>query len=315
MGWGPCLEGSLQHLIYYALSIRYVDDMKFDFSLAADRSHEILQAVVASLPNIALAVAAFLIMLLAGLVAGRQVRRAVARTRAHYGLQNLLATLTRVAFGALGVVLGLGILGIDAAAIVAGLGVAGLVFGIAFKDILENFIAGIVLLVRQPFTVGDRVVTNGVEGVVTDVNTRNTILKTYDGEEVLVPNGAVLRAPVTNRTAYPVSRTVIPLRIAYGADLGRALEAVEAAIRSVPDVRTEPAPEVVAVDFADNGIAVQARYWTESAGNAVNRASVAARVAIKRALDEAGVAFAPAPGLGAVREGEREAGSVRGPRP
>ena len=289
--------------------------MKLDFSIAAERSHEILQNVVASLPNIGLALAAFLIMVLAGLVAGRQVRRAVARTRAHYGLQKLLATLTRVAFGALGVVLGLGILGIDAGAIVAGLGVAGLVFGIAFKDILENFIAGIVLLVRQPFTVGDRVVTNGVEGVVTDVNTRSTILKTYDGEEVLVPNGAVLRAPVTNRTAYPVTRTVIPFRIAYGADLGGALEAVEATVRSLPDVRTEPAPEVVVVDFADNGIAVQARYWTESGGSAVNRASVAARVAIKRALDEAGVAFAPAPGLGLMREGEREAGSGRGPRP
>jgi small-conductance mechanosensitive channel len=284
--------------------------MKFDFSLATERSHEILEAVVASLPNIALAVAAFLIMLLTGLLAGRQVRRAVARTRAHYGLQNLLATLTRVAFGALGVVLGLGILGIDAGAIVAGLGVAGLVVGIAFKDILENFIAGIVLLVRQPFTVGDRVVTNGVEGVVTDVNTRSTVLKTYDGEEVLVPNGAVLRAPVTNRTAYPVTRTVIPFRIAYGADLARALEAVEAAIRSVPDVRTEPAPEVVAVDFADNGIAVQARYWTESAGSAANRASVAARVAIKRALDEAGVEFAPTLGFGPAREHESGVGSA-----
>jgi small-conductance mechanosensitive channel len=290
--------------------------MKFDLSLAAERSRQILQSLVANLPNYVLALAAFLFMLLVGVVAASQVRRAVARTRAHYGLQNLLASLTRLFFGAVGVVLALGILGIDPAAIVAGFGVAGLVFGIAFKDILENFMAGIILLLRQPFTVGDRVVTNGVEGIVTEVNLRSTILKTYDGEEVRVPNGAVLRQPLTNRTAYPVARTVITLRVSYAADLARAAEEVERAVRSVRGVREEPAPEVAVVDFAETGVTLQARYWTDSLGATVNRVSIEARLRIKQALDEAAIEFAVPAGARLGRETEpADVGSGPLPRP
>ena len=266
--------------------------MRFDFSLAVDRFHEMLQRLVANLPNYILALTAFLAALLIGFYVGRQVRRAVARARGPHGVQNLLDFGTRIVFGTLGLLLALGILGIDAAAIAAGLGVAGLIFGIAFRDILENFMAGVVLLVRRPFTVGDRVATNGVEGVVTEVDLRSTILKTYDGEEVRVPNGAVLRLPLTNRTAFPVSRTVIGLRVAYASDLRQAVAAVDGAVRSVEGVLDEPAPEVAVVDFGETGVGLQARYWTSSAGAVVNRASIEARLAIKQALDDAGVEFA-----------------------
>jgi small conductance mechanosensitive channel len=266
--------------------------MKLDLSLAAERFHQLTQAFVTNLPNYLLALATFLVLLLAGTFAARQIRRALARTGAPYGLQSLLGSLARIGLAAVGLMLALGILGVDAAAIVAGAGVAGLVLGIAFKDILENFMAGILLLLRQPFTVGDRILTNGIEGTVTEINLRATVLKTYDGEEARVPNGAVLRSPVLIKTAYPLVRTVLELRVPYSEDLGRTVQVVEGAVRGVAGVAGEPAPEVAVVDYREGAMTLQARFWTDSSGAVANRLGIQVRLRVKEALDRAGIELA-----------------------
>ncbi len=266
--------------------------MSFSLRSAAERWEEIVGSLVMNLPNYILALVIVLLTLLAGVFAARQVKRVLARTGAPYGVQNLLGSLTRIGFGVVGVMIGLGIVGVDAAAIVAGAGVAGLVFGIAFKDILENFMAGILLLLRQPFTVGDRIATNGLEGSVTEINLRTTVLKTYDGEEARVPNGAVLRNPIVNKTAYPSARTVVEVRVPGSEDLGRAVRVVDEAVRSVPGVKEDPQPEVAVVGFEDGAVRLHARLWSDSLGATVNRVSIQARLRIKEALDEAEIALA-----------------------
>lgn len=270
--------------------------MNLELSPAAERSREILNSFLADLPVYALAALVLGVALLAGMLAARQVRGWVARAGAQYGLQNLLAALARLTVVLLGLALALGIVGINLAPIVAGLGVAGLVVGIALKDALENFIAGVVLLVRRPFTVGDRIVTNGIEGTVTEINLRNTVIRTYGGEEAHVPNGAVLREPVLNKTAYPVARTTVDLRVPYGSDLARAVATLEEAVRAIPEVKSDPPVEVAVLGFEDWGVGLQVRYWTESLGATMNRISILARRRIKEALDGMGIPFA-APGL------------------
>ncbi|MFN2431852.1 MAG: mechanosensitive ion channel family protein [Gemmatimonadota bacterium] len=267
--------------------------MKFDLSPAVDRFREIVEGVLAGLPNYGIALLVLLLSFFVGIVAARQVRRWVARTGAQYGVQNLLGIVARVIFGLVGLTLALGVIGLNLAPLVAGVGVVGLVLGIALKDPLENFMAGIVLLIRQPYTAGDRIMTNGIEGTVTEINIRSTIIRTYGGEQAHVPNGAILREPILNRTAYPATRTTIDLRIPYGAELARALDVAAEAVRAHPDVEADPAVEVAVTDFDERGVGLQVRYWTHSLGATVNRASIECRRRLKEAFDREGIAFAP----------------------
>ena len=266
--------------------------MSQDWDPAAERSREILREVLASVPVYGLALAVMVLSFVAGVFAARLVRRSVARTGAHYGLQNLLAIAVGVVLAVVGLLVAVAIVGLDLAPLLGGVGVLGLVLGIALKDPLENFMAGIVLMARQPYTVGDRIVSNGIEGSVTEINVRSTVIKTYDGEAVHVPNGAVLRQPILNRTAYPIVRSTIDVRVRYEEDLLRAMRAAGDAVRAIADVRSDPAPEVAVGSFDDRGVGLQVRYWTDSLGATVNRVSIEARRGVKEAFDREGLAFA-----------------------
>ncbi|HEY7529626.1 MAG TPA: mechanosensitive ion channel family protein [Gemmatimonadota bacterium] len=285
--------------------------MELDFTPAVERSREILQGLLASLPNVAMAILTLTASWIVGHVAARLVMRPLARTGAHFGVQKLVGTMTRVVVGLIGLFLALAIVGIDVAPLAAGVGVLGLVAGIALKDPLENFMAGIVLFVRQPYTAGDRIVTTGIEGTVVDVNLRSTIIKTYDGELVHVPNGAILRAPLVNRTAFPVVRSAVDVIVPYDQDLERAMAVVSSVLRSGPDVKPDPAPEVAVVEFGERGVRLQARFWTDSLGATVNRVGIDVRRRLKDAFEREGISFPPPPGV--ILRGEPSAEVDLGP--
>ena len=277
----------------------------------ADQVQEILQRLLANAAVYAIALVVLLVALLVAIVAARQVRSWVARTGAPYGVQNLLALVARIVIVVVGLTIGLGIAGLNLAPLLAGVGVIGLVLGIALKDPLENFMAGFVLLIRQPYTVGDRIVSQGYEGTVTEVNLRSTVIRTYNGESVHLPNGLVLRSPLVNKTAYPVTRTTVDLRVPFETDLARAMEVAGEAVRSVEGVQADPAVEVAVLDFDERGAGIQVRYWTESLGATVNRVSIAARRRLKEAFDREGIEFAM-PLREAFRRAARDSGDGAG---
>jgi small-conductance mechanosensitive channel len=133
------------------------------------------------------------------------------------------------------------------------LGISSVAIGFAFKDILQNFLAGILILLRQPFRLGDQIVFKDFEGTVEEIETRTTIIQTYDGRRVYVPNGEIFTNAVIVNTAYGFRRSQCDIGIGYGDDVRRAARAITEALRSIEGVRQDPPPEAIAMAFLYRG--------------------------------------------------------------
>lgn len=148
------------------------------------------------------------------------------------------------------------------ARLISTLGIGGVAIGFAFKDIFQNLLAGILLLLRHPFHVGDEITTGEFTGEVEAIETRATFIRTYDGRRVIIPNGDVYTKPVTVISAYDLLRTEYDVGIGYGDDLGTAKQVALDAIRGVDGVLAEPAPDVLVWELAGSSKNLRLRWWT-----------------------------------------------------
>lgn len=192
----------------------------------------------------------------------------------------------------IGLVYALATLDVRIGPLLGALGLGGIALAFALQDIVENFIAGILLQVRRPFRRGDQVVTNDFEGIVEDVNLRTVVLRTFDGERVLVPNGQVLKNPIVNHTTHGRRRTTVYVGVAYDTDLDAAQEVLLGAVREVEGVRSAPGPEAYVDEFADSSINFAVRYWHAPEVSALWRVRDRVTRAIKKELDAAGIEIA-----------------------
>lgn len=173
--------------------------------------------------------------------------------------------------------------------VVATLGLGSVAVGFAFQDIFKNFLAGILLLVNEPFRTGDAVIIGAYEGVVAHIDIRTTNVRTYTGELLLIPNSIVFTSSVQVRTAYSQRRTDLVVGVAYATDLGAAAELATLTVATVEGVSAEPPVIVDATEFADSAINLTVRYWTASEKQAALRTQTRAIVALKQAFDGAGI--------------------------
>jgi small conductance mechanosensitive channel len=140
-------------------------------------------------------------------------------------------------------------------------GLLGLAFGLAFQDVLKNWISGFFLLLERPFRIGDNIRVGTWDGRVETVRLRVTELRAIDGEKILVPNQQVYTSAIVNRTSYPVRRFVSTAKIPDGADLRGMLTRGLAEMKKVRGLAADPLPTVALVPRADMGPALEARYW------------------------------------------------------
>jgi small-conductance mechanosensitive channel len=227
--------------------------------------HVWINGFFAQLPNIAAAIVFLLLCYGLARLASWGVRSLVSR-RQRLDLGQLLGS---IAFGAV-MLLGLMI----AAAIVfpsvkpddilATLGIGSVAVGFAFKDILQNLFAGLLLLTRRPFHRGDQIVVGDYEGTVEHIESRATLIKTYDGRRVIIPNADIYTGLVMVNTAFPVRRSEVDFGIGYNDDLVRTGALIAEALGKVEGVVAEPAPDVIPVEFRDGDILCRARWWTDS---------------------------------------------------
>ena len=133
----------------------------------------------------------------------------------------------------------------------------------AFKDILQNFLAGILILLTEPFKLDDQIIFNDYEGTVEHIQTRATTIRTYDGRRVVIPNAELFTNAVTVNTAYDRRRLEYDIGIGYGDDIAQAKEIILNTLNSRSDVIKDPAPEALVVDLADSTVNIRARWWIE----------------------------------------------------
>jgi small-conductance mechanosensitive channel len=171
------------------------------------------------------------------------------------------------------------------------LGLSSVAIGFAFQDIFKNFLAGVLLLLNEPFRLGDQIIVDDFEGTIEDITIRSTQIKTYQGERIVIPNSIVFTSPVQVLTAMPHRRTDLALGVDYNTDLPEAMQILLKTVSSVPGVLATPAPEVDAVGFGDSSIDLMVRFWTLPQTIQVRQTRSRAIVAIKQACDRAGISI------------------------
>ena len=173
--------------------------------------------------------------------------------------------------------------------LIAGLGVSSVAIGFAFKDILQNWLAGLLILMRQPFEVDDQIEINGFEGSVERIETRATIIKTYDGQRVVIPNSDIYTTAVLVKTAYKTRRSQYDLGIGYLDNIDEACEIIEQTIKSIDGVEKDPAPQALPWDLAASWVTIRMRWWTNSRRADVVKVHARVMQQVKEALDKAGI--------------------------
>jgi small conductance mechanosensitive channel len=143
------------------------------------------------------------------------------------------------------------------------LGVGSLVLGLAFKDILRNYLAGILLLATEPFRIGDQVIVAGFEGTVEEIEPRATFIRTYDGRRVVVPNGEMFEKVLVVNTAFERRRVEYDVGIGVEDDVERAKALILEAVAETGSALSSPAPEVLTYDLDDYSVKLRVRWWIQ----------------------------------------------------
>jgi len=172
--------------------------MSVDISIAWKTAAKILNEILSLLPNFILGMIVFIVFLVAASLAKSLTRRVMLRRLPRQGMALLFARLVHTSITLVGFLIALSIIApsFQAADLVKVLGIGTIAIGFAFQNILQNFLAGILLLLQEPFRLGDLISVTGIEGNVSDIQARATIVTTKEGREVFIPNATIFTNPV-----------------------------------------------------------------------------------------------------------------------
>ena len=224
-----------------------------------------LNHFIALLPNIALALLVFTGFLVVARVV-KDLLQYVVRDRLH--TQNLKVVLGRLVQGAvilIGAFISLSIVmpSLKADDLVQLFGVSGVAVGFAFRDILQNFLSGVLILLTQPFQIDDQIVYQDYEGTVENIQTRATTIRTYDNRRIVIPNSELFTNSVLVNTAFEKRRLQYDLGIHYDEDIDQASQLILEAMEEIEGVLKDPPPEVIVVDLAPSTVNLRARWWMD----------------------------------------------------
>jgi small-conductance mechanosensitive channel len=179
--------------------------------------------------------------------------------------------------------------GLNLGNIVGALGLGSVAIGFAFQDIFKNFLAGILLLLQEPFSIGDEIIVEDYQGFVERIDIRTTTIRTYQGEEVLIPNSTIFTNSVQVRTGFGKRRTDLGVGVDYNTPLPQTQQLLFKIITGVEGVLPEPKPEIDLVNFGDSSIDFVVRYWTLPQQQIVRNIQTKAIIAIKKSFDDASI--------------------------
>jgi small conductance mechanosensitive channel len=239
--------------------------MNIDISRAWTTLQAMINGFIAALPNIVLALISFIFFYIAAKGISSLVGRLGRRGKRHRNVGLVLGRLAQWSTLFIGLLVSLSIIipTFRAGDLIELLGIGGVAIGFAFRDILQNFLAGILLLLTEPFRVEDQIRVGDFEGTVEEIQTRATMIKTYDGRRVVIPNSDLFTDKVIVNTAYDKRRVEYDIGIGYGDDIERSKRLILSAVDGVEGVLKDPPPEALVYDFAASTINIRARWWID----------------------------------------------------
>lgn len=256
------------------------------FTLALETVQGWIELFYARLPNL---IVGIIILCLIGLLAygiGRIIQGYFAR-KERVDLGRILADFSFWGLIVFGVLLSLTIIipSIKPADMLASLGIGSLAFGFAFKDILQNWLAGLLILLRMPFRRGDQIKIDDAEGTVLRIEPRATIIRTYDGRDIVVPNTRVYTSMVQINTSQEVRRVEINFTVGYAYDIRQMTAIIENSLAQVEEILQDPPPQILCWELGSTSLEMKVRWWINSERSEEVISRSRAVQAIKEAFD------------------------------
>ncbi|MDX1520888.1 MAG: mechanosensitive ion channel [Anaerolineae bacterium] len=265
--------------------------MDINISAALNKINEMINSLIAALPNLVIAA---LVMVLFYL--GANWIKSLSQSLANrYDiapnaslLVGRLARWLTLFFGVL-VALSIIIPSFEPGQLIELLGIGGIAIGFAFRDIAQNFLAGILILLTRPFKLGDQIIVGDYEGTIEEIQTRATTIKTYDGRRVVIPNADLFTDSVIVNTAFDIRRSQYDVGVGYDADIETARKVMLDVLNNTEGVLSDPAPDVILVALDSSSVNLRARWWTDSQRSSVVKTQNKVITRIKYKLDENGI--------------------------
>ncbi|MGA9531654.1 MAG: mechanosensitive ion channel [Anaerolineales bacterium] len=261
------------------------------FGAAWQNLEEMINGWIAAVPNLIIGAVIFMLMYLLSKFVRRLVLRVVTRAMLPPTAQLVFGRLSQWSIIFLGMLVSLLVMfpSFNAGQLINLLGIGGVAIGFAFRDIVQNFLAGILILLTQPFRINDQIIVDDYEGTVEDIQTRATFIRTYDGRRVVIPNSDLFTRSVTVNTAFPVRRSQADIGIGYGDDIERARRVMLDAVSQIDAILSKPAPDVLVASLADSAVILRLRWWTESRRGDVVEVGNRVLETVKADLSAAGI--------------------------
>ena len=247
------------------------------------------------LPSLIAALVVFAVGLYIASVVRRMVRRGLERRTENAQPITLLSQLSYWLVVILVAAISLQMVGFNLTAFLAGLGIAGITIGFALQDVSKNFIAGVLMLIQQPFDVGEFISVGDYSGKVEAIDLRATQVRSADGKLVLIPNGEVMISAITNFSQAESRRVAISTGVAYESDLESVRQTAIAAINDIEGLLSDPAPDVLFENFGSTTMDLTIYYWIDTSLTNVASAKDAGLKGIKGAFEQAQIDM-PLPG-------------------
>jgi small conductance mechanosensitive channel len=237
--------------------------VSFSVAQATAGLHALIANFSQRLPYMAVALLVFILFYITGVVLRRVAARFTLRTRRHRSVGIVLGRLGQGVLVLLGLLIALVIAvpGFTPGQLVSVLGLSSVAIGFAFRDILQNFLSGILLLLSEPFRIGDQIKSGDFEGTVENIETRATSIVTYDGRRIVMPNSTLFVNPVTVNTANEKRRLEYDIKLPKDSDVQKMRQVILRAVTPLPHVLEDPSPDVLLVGFTDNDVTLRLRWW------------------------------------------------------
>jgi small conductance mechanosensitive channel len=223
----------------------------------------LLTNFIESLPGLIAAAVVIIVTFWVAALVGRAISGSLRRRNASEQATLLLVKTSRWTVLILGLIVALQQVGFNLTAFLTGLGIAGFTIGFALQDISKNFIAGIILLIQQPFSVGDAILVTDIGGVVKAIDLRATEMHTWDGQVVLIPNATFLTNPITNFSRATRRRVEIPIGVDYNSDMETVRRVALESVRGIAGCLEDPAPQILFQGYGESTMNLTVFYWVD----------------------------------------------------
>lgn len=257
--------------------------------IVTDQINALWNQTLATAPSLVIALGVLVITWLVAKGAGRIARRIMGKTEVRETLLHLMQKAVKLAIWIVGLMIAAVVVFPDftPASLIAGLGVGTIAVGFAFKDIFENFFAGVMIMLREKMQLGDIIEASGILGTVEYISLRETHIRAFSGELHIVPNSMLFQNPVEVWTDAPKRRFEVEIGVSYDTDLDHASRVLQEAVESCEMVDKDKPIQVLANTFNSSSVDFIVRWWAASSGteSAYTRDKVIR--AIKAELDRA----------------------------